>query len=141
MRTITLLAALLAFACGVSFDVQQHHRDEWQRFNEAAGSFSAVDGIDRGEAELLGGAYFLRKFGACGVPGDARDAGTEWRMRPLVGVGAVPADDEIRVDKRTGAVSYASDPPVSAEALLEGERKRLQEELRDPAGRSAAENT
>jgi hypothetical protein len=111
-------------------DISRLHQEEWRRFNAAASAFNVADGIDRAEAELLGGAYFSWQLGACGAVGDAQDASTEWRMSLRFGVTGTSLPDPIRVDKTTGIVSYAEGPQIQPFALLQIERARLEENLR-----------
>jgi hypothetical protein len=111
-------------------DVSQYHQEAWRRFNEVASVFKVADGIDRSEAELLGEAYFAWQLGACGFPEAPQDSGTEWRMPVRFGYTGEALPDPIRVNKVSGVISYAEGPSVQAAALIEIERKRLQEDLR-----------
>jgi len=124
---------------GVPDDVRQSHLDEWQRFNKAASSFKASDGISQDEAEFLGEAYFVWQLGGCGFAGAAKESKTEWRMRPRVGLRGEPDSSYIRVDKRTGVVRYDSESPIAARDLIEIERRRLRKNLKEYVGEPAEE--
>jgi hypothetical protein len=118
-------------------DVVEYHRQAWEQFDWAASSFDVADGVDRSEAEFLGGAYFFWRLGPCGFPDEPQDAGAEWHMRPRVGYSGKPAADLIRVDKRSGVVSYASEPSIDARGLIQIERERLRQNLRTFVDRSS----
>jgi len=62
----------------------------------------------------------------CGLAEPPKDGGGEWHLLARVGG---HSEDLIRVDKRSGAVSYGSEPPMAAEDLIRLERHRLKENL------------
>ena len=67
-------------------DVREYHQGQWDRFNKVVASFKISDGIDCTEAEFLGEAYFSWKLDGCSFAGPAKAIGSEWRMRPRVGL-------------------------------------------------------
>jgi len=109
-------------------------RNALSDFNQAAASFSVDDGIDHSEAQLLVGAFVSGHWG-CGSAGALEDGGTSWRAHPGLGYAGHPAKDFIRVDKQTGAVSYAFEPPVAAQSVIEHERERLRDDVRWHVGK------
>jgi hypothetical protein len=60
-----------------------------------------------------------------------------WLSRPRIGYAGQPGHDLIRIDKRTGMVSYASEAPLPAATVIQHERERLHDNLRTYAGESA----
>jgi hypothetical protein len=145
-RTIVGLILVLLCACtrrqrGPNFppDVVQYHQEAWRDFNKTAASFSVADGVDQREANLLAQAFFLWKVGACGFAEAPEDAGGEWHSHPRIGYAGQPGSDIIRIDKRTGTVSYASEPPVAAASVIQHERERLRDNLRSYGGESAGD--
>jgi hypothetical protein len=110
-------------------EIRRSRLDEWQRFQKTVSAFSAADGISREEAEFLGWAYFTWDNPFCGHLGPARLAKREWLMSVTMGLTGKPELEDIRIDKRTGAVRSGSERPISARRLIEIERKRLLHEL------------
>jgi hypothetical protein len=144
MGTRTIVGLVLLCACarrqqssGFPPDVVEYHREAWVDFKKATASFSVGDGVDQPEANLLAQAFFLWKIGACGFAEAPTDAGGEWRSRPRIGFAGQPGNDAIRIDKRTGIVSYASEAPVTAASVIQHERERLRDNLRTYVGQSA----
>ena len=143
-RTTIVVILVLTCACarrhrGNDFppDVVQYHQEAWRDFNKAATSFSATDGVDQHEANLLAQAFFLWKIGGCGFADAPGDDGEEWRSRPRIGYAGQPGSEFIRIDKRTGTVSYASEPPATAASVIQHERERLRANLLTYVGESA----
>jgi hypothetical protein len=112
-------------------------REEWKRFNESAAAFNVTDGINGAEALFLGEAYFSWQLGGCGFPQEPQDGGTEWRLPVRFGVAGTKLPNPVRVDKRTGKVSYAAGESIDPKALIEIERKRIQDLLRESEPRFA----
>jgi hypothetical protein len=141
MRAIVGFAFISLCACArrhpipnVPPDVVEYHREAWRQFNKAVSSFSVTDGIDHSEAELLAQAFFLWKIGGCGFAESPEDAGAEWRSRPRVGIAGQPSSDFIRINKQTGLISHASEPPIAAQSVIGHERERLRDNLRTYVG-------
>ena len=107
-----------------------YHRDAWREFNKAAASFSVDDGIDRSEAKFLAWAFFNWQISGCGFPEEPQDVDTEWQARPMTGISGRPATHVIRINKRTGAVSYGSNPPIAADLVIRHERETRRDNLR-----------
>jgi hypothetical protein len=145
MRRIVVVALILVGACARSQprpqfppDIIENHQESWREFDTAASAFSVADGVDQSEAQLLAQAYFVWKISGCGFPESPVDAGTEWQARPRIGYAGEPGNDLIRINKRTGVVSYASERPIAAKAVMEHERRRLLDNLRTYVGDGAA---
>jgi hypothetical protein len=66
------------------------------------------DGVDRCEAETIVDAVFLRYPIGCGGPNYPRDAGANWLIPVLVGLGGTPATG-LFVRKTDGHVSGRAD--------------------------------
>jgi hypothetical protein len=73
--------------------------------DEAIELVNASDGIDKAEAYTIASAYVLR-FIVCGGPGVPTRHGHEWWSTPNVGMAAQPANVPIKIDARTGGVSF-----------------------------------
>jgi len=116
----------------------EERRQFLQLFDDKAATIDFTDGIDASEGEFIGGAYFSMTLGACGSPGKATDGGTEWLMRPRVGVTGHPLPDLIRVDKLTGAIRLGSGPTTEAKAAIEFQREILRKSVERFSKRSSA---
>jgi hypothetical protein len=143
MRPIVAVAFVLVGACArkqpipqVPPDVIEYHRESWREFDKAASSFSVADGVDQSEAQLLAHAFFVWKISGCGFPESPDDAGADWLVRTRIGYAGGPGD-LIRINKRTGSVSYPSERPLAAKAVIQHERRRLLGNLRMYVGESA----
>jgi hypothetical protein len=145
MRPIVVVVLILVAACARSQsrpqfppDVIEYHQESWREFDKAASAFSVADGVDQSEAQFLAQAFFVWKISGCGFPESPVDAGAEWQARPRIGYAGEPGSDLIRIDKRTGVVSYAPERPITAKAVMEHERRRLLDNLRTYVGEDAA---
>jgi hypothetical protein len=78
------------------------------------------------------------ELGECGGPEKATDGGTEWLMRPRVGVTGHPLPDLIRVDKLTGVIRFGSRPTTEAKAAIEFQREILRKRAERFSKRSSA---
>jgi hypothetical protein len=65
---------------------------------------SSADGIDRSEARMIAGAYFMLDVSGCGFAGEPERDGDSWTSVAHVGYGGQPDPEPIRIDARTGGV-------------------------------------
>jgi len=141
MRATITITALLFAACSrrhpsphMPPEIVEYHRDAWQRFERAAAAFSTGDGVDKSEAEFLAHAFFVWKISGCGFADTVEDGGSDWNSRPRIGFSGSPGNDLIRINKKTGVLSYGSETPMPARDLIQHEKERLRENLRTFVG-------
>jgi len=70
------------------------------------------DGINEWEANVIAKSYFARFGPGCGAVYDVIDENMSWVGRTVVGYGAMPTEEPIRIDKHTGRVTWHADNPV-----------------------------
>jgi hypothetical protein len=86
-----------------------------QRRSRLATELKAVtveDGVDEAEANVIAQSYFLRFGPGCGYAADVTDGGPVWISAAHVGYAGVPTREPIRIDKRTGRVTWGNGPTV-----------------------------
>ena len=105
-----LILTLSCILCGCE-TVQT--RDDLQRELHAQLSTVVVeDGIDLREANIIAQSYFLRYGPGCGAAEDVTDGGESWISITPVGYAAIPTREPIRIDKRTGRVTWSNGPTI-----------------------------
>ena len=71
------------------------------------------DGVDEKEAMILGGEYFIIFVSGCGTPGRPIDRGYHWELEMSIGYAAQKADENIKIDKKTGQISLKGRPTLN----------------------------
>jgi hypothetical protein len=71
------------------------------------------DGINAAEADVFAQSYFRRFGPMCGAASKVADVGEFWVSSTLVGFAAAPTREPIRIEKRTGQVSWSDGPTVA----------------------------
>lgn len=103
-----LLALVTATACARSFRPLPPARSAIPSSDpdDAIEQVNASDGIDKAEAHTIAAAYFLRFISGCGGPGVVARHGHEWWSTPTFGIGGRELAAPIKIDARTGGVSF-----------------------------------
>jgi hypothetical protein len=70
------------------------------------------DGISVQEADIIAQSYFYHFGPGCGVTQSVTDGGSSWISNTLVGYAAAPTREPIRIDKKTGRVTWSDGPTV-----------------------------
>jgi hypothetical protein len=71
------------------------------------------DGVDRQEATILAQQYFVNYVSGCGAVGEPIDKGDYWEFYPVIGYAARKMDNQMHVDKKSGAISFKDYPTLS----------------------------
>ncbi len=106
MRTLLLTAVMSAILVG------SHPRliGATDDADDQLRSLEVGLGIDRHGAEIIGRVYFDRYVSGCGYTGEPQRNGDFWEVQPFVGYAGKPSKRLIRVDARSGGVSWADGP-------------------------------
>lgn len=60
------------------------------------------------------GFYFQNNISGCGYSGEAVDEGDSWVSFPRAGFAGHPSKDPIRLDKRSGRISWGAGPAYAS---------------------------
>ena len=110
MFKVPLLIALSCILCGcASYQTRDDHRRELQAQLQTV---VVEDGINLQEANIIAQSYFLRFGPGCGVATTVSDDGAYWVAKTYIGIAAVPTREPIRINKRTGQVTWSDGPTI-----------------------------
>ncbi len=110
MKHIAIAISLLLWGCSASGT--QTLSEQGRELRAELSGLSLEDGVDEREATVIAENYFRRHADtSCGSLGAVGTAGSAWVVPVFLGIAAVRADD-IRIDKRTGRVSWARGPDI-----------------------------
>ena len=77
------------------------------------------DGISQEEADIIAENYFYRFTPTiCGSVARATDGGTNWIAKTYFGIAAMPTREPIRIDKRTGRVTWSDGPTLETPTTI-----------------------
>ena len=109
----SLFLISILFSTGCDTHQPYPEREEYKKqLQSMLESINISDGISENEAMIISDNYYYRyeKVG-CGAPGPLKGSGNAWFRVVLRGFAAVKTDS-IRVDKRTGKVSWRHGPTI-----------------------------
>jgi hypothetical protein len=79
------------------------------------------DGISQQEADVIAESYFLRFTPiACGSVARPIDGDTVWIAKTYFGIAPMPTREPIRIDKRTGRVTWSDGPTIENPMTISG---------------------
>jgi len=114
-RFLSILAIAVVSLPSVAFTVltieEAEHRE---KIETELALVDPSDGINEREATAISWEYFAGYIGACGGPDKGQLMDGEWVIPVSIGYAGRPAESPIRIDARTGAVSYKDGPRFSS---------------------------
>ena len=85
-----------------------------QRKIEILSKVDLRDGVDEKEATILGGEYFGAFVSGCGTQGKPIDKSDHWELEMYIGIAAQKADENIKINKKTGQILLKGRPTLNS---------------------------
>lgn len=113
-RRLTLFAVALAVLPALAFSIATVEESESrEHLRKYLVNVDVSDRIDANEAEAIATAYFLGFVSACGGPDRPKLVDGDWVVPVVVGYAGNLSPSPIRINAKSGAVSYSEGPSFS----------------------------
>jgi hypothetical protein len=106
--TLLLLSTLGCLWCGCATPT---YGDQRSKLRLQMREVVVEDGINAQEADIIAQSYFVRFGWGCGAAATVVESDTAWVAKTYFGFAADPREP-IRIDKRTGRVTWSQGPTI-----------------------------